>query len=40
VPRYQVKDDNTPSLSLARSLGLVEFLCQTHYIWERDRLPG
>ena len=35
IPRYQVKDDNAPSIALARSLGLEEFLRQRHYLWER-----
>jgi RimJ/RimL family protein N-acetyltransferase len=32
IPRYQVHDDNTPSIRLARAIGLEQFLTITHYL--------
>lgn len=32
IPRYQARGGNHPSLNLARSLGLIEFLRMDHYV--------
>jgi hypothetical protein len=32
VPRYQVHDDNKPSILLAESVGLTRFLTITHFL--------
>jgi hypothetical protein len=31
TPRYQVAEANTPSINLARSLGMTQFQTLTHY---------
>ena len=31
LPRYQVREDNAPSIELARSIGMTPFLNLTHY---------
>lgn len=33
LPRYQVHDDNVPSIRLAESIGLTRFLETTHYLY-------
>jgi hypothetical protein len=40
VPRYQVNEDNLPSIRLATSIGLRQFLQLTHFRGWSGRQPA
>jgi predicted GNAT family acetyltransferase len=36
IPRYQMHEDNLPSIRLAESIGLVRFLVTEHFLFSRQ----
>jgi RimJ/RimL family protein N-acetyltransferase len=37
IPRYQIREDNVPSMRLAESVGLRQFLTTEHFLLQGDK---